>query len=64
MIMEKVVSLAEKKRQAHKELTRKRTIESLFNKLKTTEERAMLLLLVQSYKDEIEDLKSEGLRNK
>jgi hypothetical protein len=24
----------------------------------------MLLLLVQSYKDEIEDLKSEGLRNK
>lgn len=54
--MEKVVSLLERKKKAHKELTRKRTIEALFNKLKTTEERAMLLLLVQSFKDEIEDL--------
>lgn len=57
--MHKVVSLTEKKKEAHRELTRKRTIESLFNKLKTTEERAMLLLLVQSYKDEIEDLRSK-----
>lgn len=58
--MTKVVSLAEKKREAHRELTRKRTVESLFNKLKTTEERAMLLLLVQSYRDEIEDLKNKS----
>lgn len=56
--MKKVISLAEKKREAHRELTRKRTIESLFNKLKTTEERAMLLLLVQSYRDEIEELRN------
>jgi hypothetical protein len=54
----KVVSLAEKKREAHRELTRKRTIESLFNKLHTTEERAMLLLLVQSYRDEIDELRN------
>jgi hypothetical protein len=55
--MSKVVNLSEKKKEAHRELTRKRTIETLFDRLKTTEERAMLLLLVQSYKDEIEDLK-------
>ncbi len=62
--MPKVVNLSEKKKEAHRELTRKRTIEALFDKLKTTEERAMLLLLVQSYKDQIEDLKSEGLCSK
>lgn len=54
------MSLAEKKREAHRELTRKRTVESLFSKLKTSEERAMLLLLVQSYRDEIEDLKNKS----
>ena len=49
----------QKKRKEHLELTRKRTIESLFKKLETIEDRAMLLLLVQSYKDEIEDLKDK-----
>lgn len=56
--MKKVISLAEKKKEAHRELTRKRTVESLFNKLQTTEERAMLLLLVQSYRDEIDELRN------
>lgn len=48
----------QRKRKQNLELTRKRTIESLFKKLETSEDRAMLLLLVQSYKDEIEDLKN------
>ena len=46
-------------KEKHKELTRKRTIESIFNKLKTSEDRAMFLLLIQSYKDEISDLKNK-----
>lgn len=56
--MNKVISFTEKKKEAHRELTRKRTVESLFNKLQTSEDRAMLLLLVQSYRDEIEDLRN------
>ena len=35
---------------------RKLIIEKLFNKLESSEDRAILLLLVQSYKDEIADL--------
>ena len=35
---------------------RKVMMESLFEKLKTSEDRALLLLLVQSYKDEIWEL--------
>lgn len=38
---------------------RKVMMESLFEKLKTSEDRALLLLLVQSYKDEIWEL-SDG----
>lgn len=43
-----------------KELIRKRTTESLFDKLQTSEDRAMFLLLIQSYKDEISDLKNKS----
>ena len=46
----------QKKIKERLELTRKRTIEALFKKLETSQDRAMLLLLVQSYKDEIETL--------
>lgn len=35
---------------------RKIMINTLFDKLKTSEDRALLLLLVQSFKDEITDL--------
>jgi hypothetical protein len=35
---------------------RKVMLEKLFNKLESSEDRALLLLLIQSYKDEIADL--------
>lgn len=44
------------KSKKNKEDKRKVMIESLFNKLDTSEDKALLLLLVQSYKDEISEL--------
>jgi hypothetical protein len=38
-----------------KEDKRKVILEALFEKLKSSEDRALLLLLVQSYKDEINE---------
>jgi hypothetical protein len=44
------------KTKKNKEDKRKVIIESLFQKLDSSEDRALLLLLVQSYKDEISEL--------
>ena len=44
------------KSKKNKEDKRKVMMESLFNKLDTSEDKALLLLLVQSYKDEISEL--------
>ena len=45
------------KSNSNKEDKRKVMIESLFKKLESSEDRALLLLLVQSYKDEIAIIK-------
>jgi hypothetical protein len=44
------------KTKKNKEDKRKVIIESLFQKLDSSEDRALLLLLVQSFKDEISEL--------
>jgi hypothetical protein len=44
---------SKQKSNTNKEDKRKLMIESLFKKLESSEDRALLLLLVQSYKDEI-----------
>jgi hypothetical protein len=44
---------SKQKSNINKEDKRKVMIESLFKKLESSEDRALLLLLVQSYKDEI-----------
>ncbi len=47
---------SEKKYKKNKEDKRKIMIESLFQKLDSSEDRALLLLLIQSFNDEIADL--------
>ena len=55
-MVKKVTNLSDKRKEKAKEETRKKTVAALFEKLKETKEQTMLLLLVQSYVDEIKEL--------